>query len=792
MARYYSWLFILALIALIGCGSPESSIPSSHETLPATLELQLEALPEPEGVNAALWGELTAELARVLAERTASVPPEGSASAAILSYDEESAALGWGYYSAGDYDQNGEVNISDLTPLGANFGKAAPGGGEGEGGGFDPASIESVVDGDGNGEINIADVTPIGVNFGVVVEGYRVYRSDDIADYPGGAGEPNGPGAELVADIPLSSAAGGPDERRRFSFTAEQADPPAGELAESYYWVRPYDGAEEGVPSNGWQLGAANQAPIAVLGAEPTSGLAPLTVDFQAFSSIDIDGVIVKYEWDFDGPAGGSEWLDTGSEGFVEHTYEEEGGYLAMVRITDDDGATDTDVLPLSVRTPIPPVAVLRFDMLTETPPLHVSFDASGSSDPDGRIMRYEWDFDNDGIYDYDSGDEPYSDFYYYETGVFTMNLRVTDNDGLTDRAIRFVNIEVADEWHTSLVTDEIMISPGKNELLDAGGSPLVFFNRAEGGSRHLYYTRATDGLGIEWSEPAMLGVEGVHVYNYAVATVEGRPAIALYMPLGIYPPTWYARAEDAGGASWPELEIIYQPEEESIAGVSPFQMHIVEGLPLIFGTRRVLNSLDPLGEAWDEPFSYGFYMDLRWISLAMVNGLPAMGIYGNEKTLQFRRAVDAHGHVWAPTKVIDFATSTGLDPSIVDAGGYPAIAYIDSTFGVVKFIRALDPEGEEWAEPIWLDEFGWSPIEMAVIDGRPTVIYKEDETNNLKFIAANDARGASWGFPQVIDAEVNVPSSLGYKVMALTSVNGNPAAIYVISGPALKYVSYY
>ncbi len=58
-----------------------------------------------------------------------------------------------------------------------------------------------------------------------------------------------------------------------------------------------------------------------------------------------------------------------------------------------------------------------------------ITFDASGSYDPDGSIVLYEWDFDGDGIYDLSSTSSQatftFGDDY---TGVIT--LRVTDNDG--------------------------------------------------------------------------------------------------------------------------------------------------------------------------------------------------------------------------------------------------------------------------------------------------------------------------------------------------------------------------
>ena len=75
-----------------------------------------------------------------------------------------------------------------------------------------------------------------------------------------------------------------------------------------------------------------------------------------------------------------------------------------------------------------------------------ILLDAGDSDDPDGEIVLYEWDFDNDGIFDADSSA---SEFYYIWDDEFsgTVTLRVTDNDGLTstDTAEVEITCEVAD-----------------------------------------------------------------------------------------------------------------------------------------------------------------------------------------------------------------------------------------------------------------------------------------------------------------------------------------------------------
>jgi hypothetical protein len=61
------------------------------------------------------------------------------------------------------------------------------------------------------------------------------------------------------------------------------------------------------------------------------------------------------------------------------------------------------------------------------------TFSAAGSTDGDGRIVRYEWDVDGDGSYEADSGDAPTLTTTIRSERPAVMSLRVTDDDGAQD-----------------------------------------------------------------------------------------------------------------------------------------------------------------------------------------------------------------------------------------------------------------------------------------------------------------------------------------------------------------------
>jgi PGF-CTERM protein len=89
-------------------------------------------------------------------------------------------------------------------------------------------------------------------------------------------------------------------------------------------------------------VNAAPTAQFAVNGSEPEVNR---TITFDASNSTDVDGTIVSYRWDLDGDG---EYDDaTGSR--VNTSYESDRSIGVGLLVEDDDGATDTSNLTLSV-----------------------------------------------------------------------------------------------------------------------------------------------------------------------------------------------------------------------------------------------------------------------------------------------------------------------------------------------------------------------------------------------------------------------------------------------------------
>ncbi len=76
---------------------------------------------------------------------------------------------------------------------------------------------------------------------------------------------------------------------------------------------------------------------------------------------------------------------------------------------------------------------VARFEVFVAPAGSAVSFDARGAADPDGSILRYDWDF-GDGNVLADGG--PTVSHVYTRPGVYQAKLAVTDNEGASTRTV--------------------------------------------------------------------------------------------------------------------------------------------------------------------------------------------------------------------------------------------------------------------------------------------------------------------------------------------------------------------
>jgi PKD repeat protein len=196
--------------------------------------------------------------------------------------------LSWTARVIGDYNQNGEVGISDITPLGQffkqNVAYDAPELHEGQsfwpvGDPFTDGSAmwrAAAVDGDGNGEINAADITPIAVHFGERIDGFNVHiKQLGDSDF---SILPNLLNPFLATSVSLLPAGNGPA-----NYTALIPWPASGEaqIAVTGYDAQSSSSAPlSNIVTVSDAAGSPPLACVADLSADVLSGEAPLTVQF--------------------------------------------------------------------------------------------------------------------------------------------------------------------------------------------------------------------------------------------------------------------------------------------------------------------------------------------------------------------------------------------------------------------------------------------------------------------------------------------------------------------------------
>jgi glucose/arabinose dehydrogenase len=147
-----------------------------------------------------------------------------------------------------------------------------------------------------------------------------------------------------------------PNPNNRTTFAAQASNPvdlevhpQTGEL-----WYADFSGGTAGAVRK-ISFAGPNASPTAVAAATPTSGPAPLTVGFDGSGSTDPNGDALSYAWDLDDDGA----FDDATTVTANFTYQQPGTYTPELRVTDSQGASDTDAVTVTVGGNTPPTATI-------------------------------------------------------------------------------------------------------------------------------------------------------------------------------------------------------------------------------------------------------------------------------------------------------------------------------------------------------------------------------------------------------------------------------------------------
>ena len=239
----------------------------------------------------------------------------------------------------------------------------------------------------------------------------QVTFNEDVLIFPGGQGE-HREEVQIRIALPNTVPAAAWDPSNDWSFQGVTNT------------LQPVDNVP--VYANG-QLVAGNEpgggdSPQAEISASVQSGEAPLTVSFDASGSFDPNGDPLTYFWDF-----GDGETATGETAL--HTFQAAGNYTVELIVEDNDGNTGSAEIGITVTgLNSPPEAAFSATPQTGQAPLNVSFNASGSSDPDNDPLDFSWNF-GDGA----SATGQYVNHTYATPGTYIATLTATDGRGGSD-----------------------------------------------------------------------------------------------------------------------------------------------------------------------------------------------------------------------------------------------------------------------------------------------------------------------------------------------------------------------
>ncbi len=141
-------------------------------------------------------------------------------------------------------------------------------------------------------------------------------------------------------------------------------------------------------------------------------------ITFDASRSRDEDGRIAGYEWEFgDG--------ENSSSRRLAHSYDKRGNYTVNLTVFDDRGVRNKTAERIRVNEP--PHAEMSIIPVNPNASDEIVFDASMSSDSEGPILEYKWDFGDGST---KAGAKV--THIYKKNENYTVKLIVTDNDNAT------------------------------------------------------------------------------------------------------------------------------------------------------------------------------------------------------------------------------------------------------------------------------------------------------------------------------------------------------------------------
>ena len=176
-----------------------------------------------------------------------------------------------------------------------------------------------------------------------------------------------------------------------------------------------------------------NPAPVIRFTITPDPGSVSIPSVFDATATSD-NGSIVSYKWEFS---------DGGSRSGVKSKYQfsEAGNFTVRLTVTDNQGGTTSAERQIDILDNLPPTASFVVTPSAGSQSTTFTFDATSSTDADGTVKRYRWDFADGTI-----SNRAVVKHQFSAPGKYRIELVVTDDGGAEGNDSQVFKVKEFDE----------------------------------------------------------------------------------------------------------------------------------------------------------------------------------------------------------------------------------------------------------------------------------------------------------------------------------------------------------
>ncbi|WP_425411162.1 PKD domain-containing protein [Hyphococcus sp.] len=213
---------------------------------------------------------------------------------------------------------------------------------------------------------------------------------------------------------------------------------------------------------------AVNRSPVAAAGADIAQSVMAEGVTLDGSASRDPDNDALDYEWSLSSqPANAGAVLSHPNNAIATLETLAPGDYALTLTVTDPEGLSSSDSLSVRLANDVPQVAIQSFNKNPKVGE-RLSLDASGSADPNGQLLSFEWVLigkpEASGIAPSFTGSTAMLEFDAH--GVYTVQLTVSDGFAVESHILDPIIVTQFSTFKTLAGFDDVEFDATNNRIV--------------------------------------------------------------------------------------------------------------------------------------------------------------------------------------------------------------------------------------------------------------------------------------------------------------------------------------